>query len=83
MDDNQVGKLADQLQHSYEEALSRKEQPPAPAELFADRSTIDARLAHATTLAELGLDDALSREPGAKKSHRRGDGECRSCIRRV
>jgi transcription-repair coupling factor (superfamily II helicase) len=50
-------KLLDQLQHSYDEAIGRKERPLAPADLFADRDAIEARLRQATALAQLGLDD--------------------------
>jgi transcription-repair coupling factor (superfamily II helicase) len=50
-------KLVEQFQHSYDEAISRHERVPAPAELFADNDLVQARLAQATHLAELGLDD--------------------------
>jgi transcription-repair coupling factor (superfamily II helicase) len=55
--DAHVTKLFEQLHHSYEEALSRKERPLAPAALFADVQAIDTRLDQATTISELGLDD--------------------------
>ncbi len=61
--DANATKLVEQLQHSYEEAV-RKAAPgsngpglPVPTELFADWSVIESRLAQATHLAELGLDD--------------------------
>jgi transcription-repair coupling factor (superfamily II helicase) len=51
-------KLFESLQHSYDEALSRKERyAPPPPELFAEVELIEARLAQATHLAQLGLDD--------------------------
>jgi transcription-repair coupling factor (superfamily II helicase) len=53
-----TAKLFESLQHSYDEALSRKERyAPPPAELFAEVELIESRLAHATQLAQLGLDD--------------------------
>jgi transcription-repair coupling factor (superfamily II helicase) len=50
-------KLIGQLQHSYEEAISRKERPAPPAALFAEWGAIEARLDQATAIAQLGLDD--------------------------
>jgi len=51
-------KLFESLQHSYDEALGRKERyAPPPPELFAEVELIEARLAQATHLAQLGLDD--------------------------
>ena len=55
--DANVEKVLDQLQHGYEDALNRREQPPAPVALFADWSQVAAKLANGTVLAELGLDD--------------------------
>jgi transcription-repair coupling factor (superfamily II helicase) len=55
--DAHAAKLIEQLQHSYEEAISRKERPAPPAELFADWSAVEARLDQATAIAQLGLDD--------------------------
>jgi transcription-repair coupling factor (superfamily II helicase) len=53
-----AAKLAESLHHSYEEAVGRKERVVAPpATLFADLDLIESRLAGATQLAELGLDD--------------------------
>jgi transcription-repair coupling factor (superfamily II helicase) len=52
-----AAKLLENVQHSYEEALSRKERAVPPSELFADWELVDARLTQATHLAELGLDD--------------------------
>jgi transcription-repair coupling factor (superfamily II helicase) len=51
-----LGKLAEQLQRSYEDAVAHGE-APSPTDLFADWSDLQVRLAHATTLTELGLDD--------------------------
>jgi transcription-repair coupling factor (superfamily II helicase) len=50
-------KLFENVQHSYEEALGRKERAAPPSELFADWELVKSRLAQATHLAELGLDD--------------------------
>ncbi len=56
--DANVTKLLAQLQHSYDEALSRGDvKVLSPRELFADRDDVDAKLAQGTLLAELGLDD--------------------------
>jgi transcription-repair coupling factor (superfamily II helicase) len=53
-----TAKLFESLQHSYREALSRKERhAPPPSELFAEVELIESRLAHATQVAQLGLDD--------------------------
>jgi len=51
-------RLFENLQHSYEEALSRNERlAPPPPELFAEAAVVESRLAQATALAQLGLDD--------------------------
>jgi transcription-repair coupling factor (superfamily II helicase) len=51
-------KLFENIQHSYEEALSRKERyAPPPADLFAAPRLVETRLAQATQIAQLGLDD--------------------------
>ena len=55
--DANAAKLLEQVQHSYEEALSRKERAAPPADLFADQATVGARFAQATVLAQLALDD--------------------------
>jgi transcription-repair coupling factor (superfamily II helicase) len=52
-----AAKRLEQLQYGYEEALSRKERPAPPGELFADGDLIESRLSHATQLAQLGVDD--------------------------
>jgi transcription-repair coupling factor (superfamily II helicase) len=65
-----AAKRLEQLQYGYEEALSRKERPAAPGELFADWDLIESRLSHATQLAQLGVDDeqrATSNEQRAIK----------------
>jgi transcription-repair coupling factor (superfamily II helicase) len=54
--DANVEKAMDQLQHGYQEALNRHEQPSAPAALFADWGQVSAKLSSGTVLAELGLD---------------------------
>jgi transcription-repair coupling factor (superfamily II helicase) len=59
-----VTKLLEQLQHSYEEAVRKRAdaepQPPSPDQLFADWSEIAGKLAQATKVMELGLDDDAS-----------------------
>ena len=50
-------KLIEQIQHSYEEALNRGEPAESPSSLFAAWDLFEARLAHATHLSQLGLDD--------------------------
>ena len=53
--DANAGKLVAQVQHSYEEAVSREERVQPPAELFADPAEIASRLGAGTTLSQLGL----------------------------
>jgi len=55
--DANVAKLLEQLQRGYDEALSRREQPPAPDALFADWDQVSAKLSLGTVVAELGLDE--------------------------
>jgi transcription-repair coupling factor (superfamily II helicase) len=62
-----AAKRLEQLQYGYEEALSRKERPAPPGELFADWNLIESRLSHATQLAQLGLDELPSTEHRAIK----------------
>ena len=51
-------KVEEQIQHSYDEAITRTSSGvPRPAELAVVWSEIDGRLAQATSVAELGLDD--------------------------
>src|SRR5439155_555704 len=50
-------KLIEQIQHSYEESLNRGEPAESPSSLFAAWDLFEARLAHATHLSQLGLDD--------------------------
>jgi len=52
-----VTKFLEQVQHSYEEAIGRREEAPRPDELFASWATIEARLARATSLARLGISE--------------------------
>ena len=56
-----ANKLLEQLHRSYDAIVgasgSSSTKVHAPAELFAEWAEIDARLAQATTLAQLGLDD--------------------------
>ncbi len=49
-------KLTEQIQNSYEDVAGGKG-VASPAELFADRGDLQARIAHATNLTQLGLDD--------------------------
>jgi transcription-repair coupling factor (superfamily II helicase) len=66
-------KLVEQVQHSYEEAIAKMADltirtttaVPAPEELFAPWEDLAARLASATALSQLGLEDAPSPEPRA------------------
>jgi len=62
--DANVTKLLDQIQHSYEEACDRRTtevapafRPALPGELFADQAIVEPRLAQATQLTLLGIDD--------------------------
>ena len=56
--DASVAKLLGQLQHGYDEALNRREQPPAPGALFADWDQVAAKLDQGTVVAGLGLDES-------------------------
>jgi transcription-repair coupling factor (superfamily II helicase) len=55
-----AAKLVEQVQHSFDEAISRHEKAPEPSELFADQDAVRARLEQATHLSQLGLDSAES-----------------------
>src|SRR5205807_262987 len=60
-----ASKRLEQLQRSYDDLGgpdSTRTSAPAPSELFADWDTIESRLARATALAQLGLDDEAPRE---------------------
>src|SRR5438874_811042 len=50
-------KLLEQILNSYNEAVGRNERPLPPAELMADWDLVESRLAQATQLVRLGLDD--------------------------
>ncbi len=59
-------KLLEQVQQSYENIVGAdmnagpgrtRGSAPAPSDLFADWAAVESRLAHATELAQLGLDD--------------------------
>ena len=54
--DANVAKLLEQLQHGYDEAVNRREQPPPPDALFAAWEQVSAKLSQGTVVAELGLD---------------------------
>jgi len=53
-------KLVEQIGNSYNDAVSRNERVPPPAELLADWDLVAARLDQATSLAQLGLDEPPS-----------------------
>src|SRR3954454_20997205 len=55
-------KLVEQIGNSYNEAVSRSERVPPPAELLADWDVVESRLLQGTALAQLGLDDEPSVE---------------------
>jgi transcription-repair coupling factor (superfamily II helicase) len=61
--DANVAKLLEQLQHGYDEALNRREQPPAPGALFADWDQVAAKLDQGTVVAGLGLDESAQHIP--------------------
>ena len=54
-------KLSEQIQHSYDEALNRGEQPLPPVEMFTEWGDVRGNLTHATELSQL---DVLS--PGGE-----------------
>lgn len=54
----QANKLTGQLAASYEEAQAADDKPPAPEELFIRWEDVAARLAGATRLEQLAIDDA-------------------------
>jgi transcription-repair coupling factor (superfamily II helicase) len=54
--DSRIGKLGEQIRQSHAEAEGRRETVPLPSELFAEWGAIEARLARATALTELGVD---------------------------
>src|SRR5205085_10939422 len=56
-------KLFEQIGNSYNEALSRSVPAAAPAELLADREVVESRLAQATAIVQLGLDDDVLSSP--------------------
>jgi transcription-repair coupling factor (superfamily II helicase) len=51
-------KVLEQSRHSYVEAVGRGQQVPLPEVLFAEWGSIESRLARATNLAHLAIDDA-------------------------
>jgi transcription-repair coupling factor (superfamily II helicase) len=55
----QARKLAESVERSYEEALTRKDgaAPPHPDRLFADVAGVEARLGQAANLAQIALDE--------------------------
>jgi transcription-repair coupling factor (superfamily II helicase) len=55
--DAQLLKTGEQIQHSHQEAVGRRERVPEPAELLTDWDTIQKRLSRATTLTYLGIDE--------------------------
>ena len=67
-----AAKLIEQVQHSYEEAVSKASpgaKPVAPGELLADWEILRGRLATATEVSQLGLDDdaATAESDGSPK----------------
>src|SRR5206468_3357278 len=50
-------KLLEQIDERYRAALEQDEGAPPPSDLLADWDFIESRLAQATALAQLGLDD--------------------------
>jgi transcription-repair coupling factor (superfamily II helicase) len=59
-------KLLAQIGDSYQEALERDEAATPPSELLADWALVESRLAHATELAQLGLDDDAQETPSGE-----------------
>jgi transcription-repair coupling factor (superfamily II helicase) len=59
-------KVAEQIQNSYEDAVGGTG-IASPSELFADWSDLQARIAHATNLTQLGLDDDAPVAPGLEE----------------
>ena len=55
--------LSEQIQRSYEDVAGGTG-VASPAELFADWDDLEARIAHATNLTQLGLDDDAPVAPG-------------------
>jgi len=68
----QVAKVSEQTQRSYEDAVSRAPAPattPAPGTLLLDEASVEARLASATELLQLGFglaDPATAEETAVK-----------------
>jgi transcription-repair coupling factor (superfamily II helicase) len=58
-------KLVEQILNSYNEAVGRNERPLPPSDLVADWDFVASRLAHATQLDQLGLDDDAANPPDA------------------
>lgn len=71
--DTHALKLVEQVQHSFDEAASRREEVALPGELLAEWGAIDGRLARATNLTHLGVGDGSSLHPDAAKP-RPGEG---------
>jgi transcription-repair coupling factor (superfamily II helicase) len=64
--------LLESVRQSHADAVARQQSVPPPSELFAEWEAVESRLAHATHLAELGLDDDALVPPPAEAlaSHR-------------
>jgi transcription-repair coupling factor (superfamily II helicase) len=56
--DANATRLVEQIQRSYADAASRREQALPPAQLFVDWPAIEAYLGQATHLAQLSIEDA-------------------------
>src|SRR5882757_2401159 len=79
--DTHALKLVEQVQHSYDEAASRREEVALPGELLAEWGSIDGRLARATNLTHLGVGDEPALHPdaaGLRPGERRGHLHIRS-----
>jgi transcription-repair coupling factor (superfamily II helicase) len=62
----------EQIQHSFEETVSRREAAPEPAALMLDWGAVDARLSRGTELVHLAIDEgsqAPPAQPGSGATH--------------
>src|SRR5262245_32865894 len=67
--DRSIAELVQQVQESYESAVARDTDAvvASPDSLFVDTGSVEAPLAHATLLAELGLDDDAAVDEAAPR----------------
>jgi transcription-repair coupling factor (superfamily II helicase) len=75
--DTHAQALLAQVQHSYEDAIGRREEALPPDALFADWGDVDARLARATNLASLDVAAAGAVEAQGEVPHRGPAGHVR------